>query len=393
MSLTGSDMIACRIRELGTLVVAALLSGCGGESVREIAPCRAAWQEIVIPSELKPFYPGAAVWHSGRLFLLRYSASSPLESRELGLIYDPARGFSTMSEADVPLMDINVAAIATGDAVVFFSYADQYGSYEVTTDTWSALPDPPRPGTTSGAVAMGQAMMVAHSVYTDEVARPLFLTYRPGDADWTVTADPPVPDLRSPALVWTGDEVIAWGGMTEPLSVGARYDPDLDAWTPMADDGAPASLNPPPSRLGVWTGDAAVFWDWFQDGARYYPKEDRWLPVSPSPGGVLGREAVVGRGRVITWTISTLAVYHPGDDAWFTPSMRCGPTPRYRPLLTWVDNGVILWGGSAICEGAADPGGCDDAELQRAFYLHESALFGDVRDERDCFCPPPLGAP
>jgi hypothetical protein len=122
--------------------------------------------------------------------------------------------------------------------------------------------------------------------------------------------------------------------MTEPLSVGARYDPDLDAWTPMADDGAPASLNPPPSRLGVWTGDAAVFWDWFQDGARYYPKEDRWLPVSPSPGGVLGREAVVGRGRVITWTISTLAVYHPGDDAWFTPSMRCGPTPRYRPLLT-----------------------------------------------------------
>jgi hypothetical protein len=62
-------------------------------------------------------------------------------------------------------------------------------------------------------------------------------------------------------------------------------------------------------------------------------------------------------------------------------------------VLAWVDDGVILWGGSAICNGAADPAACEDAEFQRVFYLHESALFGDVRDAGDCSCPPPLEAP
>ncbi len=79
----------------------------------------------------------------------------------------------------------------------------------------------------------------------------------------------------------------------------------------------------------------------------------------------------------------------PEEDSWLDAPGRCGPVPRFNPLLTWVDDGIIVWGGGTFCASATDHASCE-AEAQRAFYLPAPALFGDVHDAGECTCPPPL---
>ena len=65
----------------------------------------------------------------------------------------------------------------------------------------------------------------------------------------------------------------------------------------------------------------------------------------------------------------------------------CGPSPRNRPVLVATDDGVVVWGGSAECAGESDAAACTDRELQRAFYLPNAALLGEVHDSGLCTCP------
>ena len=65
--------------------------------------------------------------------------------------------------------------------------------------------------------------------------------------------------------MWTGAEMIVWGGVNDAqadgvndsnryVATGARYNPATDTWTEMTTTGAP------PARLtcGVWTGDGLL---------------------------------------------------------------------------------------------------------------------------------------
>src|SRR5262249_49323509 len=51
------------------------------------------------------------------------------------------------------------------------------------------------------------------------------------DDTWTPTGLTDVPDAREfPTAVWTGSEMIVWGGYPQ-LNTGGRYDPTTDSWT------------------------------------------------------------------------------------------------------------------------------------------------------------------
>ena len=70
--------------------------------------------------------------------------------------------------------------------------------------------------------------------------------------------------------VWTGSEMIVWGGLgSAALANGARYNPAFDAWTPMSPIGAPSARYDYRSRLHggemyLWGGS-----DNTNSGARY----------------------------------------------------------------------------------------------------------------------------
>ena len=63
------------------------------------------------------------------------------------------------------------------------------------------------------------------------------------DDTWTATAGPP--DAReSHTAVWTGSEMIVWGGDYMPtryLNTGGRYNPSTDTWTATSTTNAPTA--------------------------------------------------------------------------------------------------------------------------------------------------------
>src|SRR5439155_22846322 len=112
------------------------------------------------------------------------------------------------------------------------------------------------------------------------------------------------PSRRSQfAAVWTGTEMVVWGGVTDgglELNDGARYNPETDTWTPMSDA---SGLEPRMEPTGIWTGEEFIVFGGmkftggqfsFGDGARYLPITDTWtpLPTDNGPGGRTGHTAV-----------------------------------------------------------------------------------------------------
>ena len=69
-----------------------------------------------------------------------------------------------------------------------------------------------------------------------------------------------VPSLREDEVgVWTGSEMLIWGGNTTPYpsTDGARYNPATDTWTPMSKNAQPAFRR---RAAGVWTGRYLLVW-------------------------------------------------------------------------------------------------------------------------------------
>lgn len=103
----------------------------------------------------------------------------------------------------------------------------------------------------------------------------------------------PLPGAGAPsarkacATVWTGEEFVVWGGYNgriyanrTVLSDGARYRPAENRWLPM---NPVHPLGPRELPDAVWTGEEVVFWGGtgrLGPGGRYNPRLDSWAPIS-----------------------------------------------------------------------------------------------------------------
>src|ERR1700757_3434423 len=97
------------------------------------------------------------------------------------------------------------------------------------------------------------------------------------DDSWTATTTTNAPDARyNHTAVWTGSEMIVWGGTNGVsfLNTGGKYDPSTDSWT------ATSTTNAPDSRdfhTAVWTGSEMIVWggydnpNYLNTGGRYNP--------------------------------------------------------------------------------------------------------------------------
>ena len=69
--------------------------------------------------------------------------------------------------------------------------------------------------------------------------------YNPNTDGWTGISSAVAPSARSShTAVWTGDEMIVWGGYdgATEVNTGGRYDPSADSWT------ATGTINAPTPR-------------------------------------------------------------------------------------------------------------------------------------------------
>lgn len=163
----------------------------------------------------------------------------------------------------------------------------------------------------------------------------------------------PIPTVRgTPSAVWTGNEMIIWGGQYgTSRNDGGRYDPAVDAWRPLATQGAPRARNYPGT---IWTGTEMIVWGGYDngtnlsDGARYNPSTDSWAPVTSA------NEPAPRYYHTMVWTGSEAIVYggiqegggryDPLTDTW-TP-ITGGPPRRYDGRAVWTGEEMFLWGGS-----------------------------------------------
>src|SRR5436309_3228748 len=91
---------------------------------------------------------------------------------------------------------------------------------------------------------------------------------------WAAVTTNNAPSRRSGyTSVWTGSDMILWGGSGTAgfaLKDGARYVPAANAWTAIPSTGAPTARR---GHTAVWTGSEMVIWGGF-DGAGYF--DDTW---------------------------------------------------------------------------------------------------------------------
>ena len=195
--------------------------------------------------------------------------------------------------------------------------------------------------------------------------------YDPESDSWRSISTNGAPSPRSAHnAVWTGREMIVWGGWVgfgaNPPTDGARYDPVTDAWTPITTNRAPVARSYAPA---IWTGKEMIVWGGhtldsssfsvFGDGARYDPVEDKWRSVSnvgaPSARTLhtavwTGREMIVWGGTRfnITLTESALADgarYDPATDRWLPITQTGAPDGRESHTAVWTGTGMAVAGG------------------------------------------------
>jgi hypothetical protein len=132
------------------------------------------------------------------------------------------------------------------------------------------------------------------------------------------------------AFAWMGDALFVWGGQdgSSDLGDGAVYDPSKDAWTALANQGAPS---PRDLAAAVWTGSHVVVW-------------------GGGPGVGVGGKALATGAR---WARAT--------SSWVPIADAGAPAPRRAPIAAWTGSAVLIWGGTDEGNGVAGGALYDDA--------------------------------
>jgi N-acetylneuraminic acid mutarotase len=179
-----------------------------------------------------------------------------------------------------------------------------------------------------------------------------------------------LPDARDAhTAVWTGSEVIIWGGgFGSPFTAfntGGRYNPSTHVWT------ATSTINAPSPRGGhsaVWTGSEMIVWGggWINTGARYNPGSDSWVTVSTTnaPTGRSGHTAVWTGTQMVIWGgfngssyLNTGGIYNPSTNTWTATSTTNAPVARDYHAGVWTGTQMIVWGGSGANYNHLNTGG------------------------------------
>jgi N-acetylneuraminic acid mutarotase len=186
---------------------------------------------------------------------------------------------------------------------------------------------------------------------------------------WSRLPAAPIPDRDAPVGVWTGRELLVWGGQSGPHDEvlhgdGAAYDPARRVWRELP----PAPLTPRTGAAAAWTGRELIVWGGYDhvdsggahvadDGAAYDPVRGAWRQLSPAPLSAradatavwTGREVLVVGGAPAVRTdrdrgFTDGAAYDPVHDSW----RRLAPSPQPRGSLlarhlVWTATRLLVW--------------------------------------------------
>ena len=297
---------------------------------------------VALPVTAQSIWEECPTLHDGRIYhsavwtgkeLLIWGGGSRSHYLNDGAAYNPeTKTWRTVSTRNAPSGRWAQATVWTGHETIVWGGRSSFamtafkrdgGRYNPETDTWTPIPptDALPASSQMAAVWTGQEMIVWGGVVDGGHISSSGARYNPSTGSWT-----PLPSAGAlegrcdPLSLWTGREMIVWGGLDyarmRTVGTGGRYDPLSNTWKPITINGAPLPIW---AMAGVWTGEEMLVWG----GERVTP----------------GTRANVAQG--------TGARYHPATDQWRPITMEAAPTARSYPSAVWTGTEMIVWGGAA----------------------------------------------
>jgi len=299
--------------------------------------------------------------------------------------YNPSTdSWTATSLTNAPTPRAGHTAVWTGSEMVVWGGTDYSGPgfntggrYNPSTDSWTATSttNPPVARFYHTAVWTGSEMIVWGGI-GDVDNLNSGGRYDPSTDSWTATSATNAPASRfSHTAVWTGSEMIVWGGIGNGnpygVNTGGRYNPGTDSWT------ATSTTNAPTARVGhtgVWTGSEMIVWggvgssnvNGVNTGGRYDPGTNSWTPTSTTgaPVARFDQTAVWTGSEMIVWggyagfghRVNTGGRYNPSTDSWIATSTTDAPTARVWHTAVWTGSEMIVWGGRGSL-GTTNTGG------------------------------------
>lgn len=313
---------------------------------RSLPPAANEWQ-AVLEAPIEGRVNASSVW-TGDEFLVWGGATANRGFAD-GAAYNP-RTKSWRELASSPL-DRAMARVAvwTGREMIVWGGEDGSGShaapdtgaaYDPATDSWRELPRAPFWSLASHTVVWtGKEMIVFGGVAGDATvlgpgeggrsdiavrggdATSGAAAYNPATNEWRSLPEAPIAPRHRHAAVWTGGEMLVWGGRDQTGRLtddGAAFDPATNTWRIVSD----SPLSPREEPLAIAIDDRVVMWGGTLD--------------EPQPNAV----------GVGSYVASDGAIYDPGTDSWERI-----PSVDLRPGLPFVQGGAV---GSRLLAIAGD---------------------------------------
>jgi Galactose oxidase, central domain len=258
--------------------------------------------------------------------------------------------------------------IVWGGGGVGFVASNTGGRYNPIADSWTATSttDAPIPRYAQTAVWTGSEMIVWGGNNGNGLPSNTGGKYNPGTDSWIATSTTNAPAARvSHTAVWTGNEMIVWGGNDndgpppEYFNSGGRYNPGTNSWT------ATTVTNVPSARAfhsAVWTGSEMIVWGGqnqnavllLNTGGRYDPATNSWIATNTTnaPEARNRHTAVWTSNEMILWggfdgngELNTGGRYDPDMNSWAPATTNNAPSPRAYHSAIWTGSEMIVWGG------------------------------------------------
>jgi N-acetylneuraminic acid mutarotase len=265
----------------------------------------------------------------------------------------------------------------TGGTMPSFTYTNTGGRYVPATDSWSATPTAspcPLARALHSAVWTGTEMIVwggvTASSYISITCTNAGGRFNPATGVWTATPTSGAPTGRGGhSCVWTGTQMVVWGGLSSCLTVSMTYANTGSRYTPGGSWTATTTANAPSARAlatAVSTGEEMIVWGGgngsypnlttTNTGGAYRLSDDTWRATSTSgdcPTARGGQTAVWTGAEMIVWggggdgNTNTGARYVPSTDAWAATSTGSNcPVARAAHTALWTGSEMFVWGGA-----------------------------------------------
>jgi hypothetical protein len=266
-------------------------------------------------------------------------------------------------------------------------------AYNPSTRAWHLLPPSPLTGrANASAVWTGTEVIVWGGEAVGNFGIPKGdlnaqgASYTPSTNTWRLLPAAPIKARNDPALIWTGRQMIVFGGQNADgswVANGAVYDPASDSWNalPAFPEPHPAALIlslTPVGATAVWTGDELLAWVSYDMrfrgstaseatlGAALRPGSATWDPLS-SPSPVPSSDGVSTVWTTAVWTGSeallfgtvycaetcrtsfpstgTVYAYHPDSSTWTkmpVPTNPSGPVISTGRAIVILSSGQLM---------------------------------------------------